>query len=49
MKSEMKTKGLKMLNHVAMAAAKQSANSSCVFIQHQPKLPNELKAISKRS
>lgn len=38
-KASITSKGISMLNAVAIAAAKQSANSACLFIHHQPKVP----------
>lgn len=47
-KTSIITHGISMLNTMAIATAKQSANSSCLFIHHQPKLPSELMSFIKR-
>ncbi len=37
----------KVIAAAAMAATKMNANSTCVFISHQPKLPKDAKKLRK--
>ncbi len=43
-KSSIKNKGISMLNSVAIVVAKQTTNSACGFIHHQPKVPDSFAA-----
>lgn len=51
--SHMKNKNIKLQSAKALANAslqlgKVSANSSCIYIFHQPKMPDELKKLKTR-
>lgn len=41
------TKGLKIMNHLAMFTAVNSANAACGWIYHQPEEPEEIKKFRK--
>ena len=48
MKNEMEKKVLTVVSKLAMGSARKTANSACVFLGYQPKLPqsaNKLKRI----
>lgn len=38
----------KVLANASLQLGKVSANSSCIYIFHQPKMPDELKKLKKR-
>jgi cyclic lactone autoinducer peptide len=51
--SHMKNENIKLQSAKALANAslqfgKVSANSTCIYIFHQPKMPDELKKLKKR-
>lgn len=39
MKKDIIKEVLTKVNHIAMTTAKQSVNSTCIYIHHQPKVP----------
>ncbi|MGB8455009.1 MAG: cyclic lactone autoinducer peptide [Anaerocolumna sp.] len=47
MKNEMEKKVLKVVSKVAMGSAKKTANSACVFLGYQPKLPQSVNKLKK--
>jgi cyclic lactone autoinducer peptide len=47
MKNEMENKVLAVVSKVAMKTAKKTANSACVFLGYQPKLPQSVNKLKK--
>lgn len=47
MKSKMQNSASKVLANVSMKLGKMSADSACVYIYHQPKMPKALKELKK--
>ena len=47
MKNEMEKKVLSLVSKVAMGTAKKTANSACVFLGYQPKLPEAVNKLKK--
>lgn len=51
--SQMKNRNIKLqsakvLANASLQLGKVSANSSCIYIFHQPKMPDELKKLKKK-
>ncbi len=44
----LKFQSAKTLAKAALKMGKISANSACAYIYHQPKMPDELKALKKK-
>ncbi len=47
MKNEMEKKVLIAVSKLAMGSAKKTANSACVFLGYQPKLPRDVTKLRK--
>ncbi len=47
MKNEMEKKVLNVVSKLAMGTAKKTANSACVFLGYQPKLPQSVNKLKK--
>ncbi|WFR59866.1 cyclic lactone autoinducer peptide [Anaerocolumna sp. AGMB13025] len=47
MKNEMENKVLTVVSKLAMGTAKKTANSACVFLGYQPKLPQSVNKLKK--
>ena len=45
---KIKIQSAKVLANASLQLGKVSANSSCIYIFHQPKMPDELKKLKKR-
>lgn len=45
--SKMKQKTLRSISKAALANARKEANSACVFLGYQPKMPEKLKRLKK--
>lgn len=43
-----KTQSAKVLANASLKIGKFSADSACAYLFHQPKMPEELKALKKR-
>ncbi len=47
MKNEMEKKVLTVVSKLAMGSARKTANSACVFLGYQPKLPQSVNKLKK--
>lgn len=47
MKNQMEKRLLNVVSKVAMGTAKKTANSACVFVGYQPKLPQSVNNLKK--
>lgn len=47
MKNEMEKKVLTVVSKLAMSSARKTANSACVFLGYQPKLPQSVNKLKK--
>lgn len=47
MKKQIEEKVLKMVSKVAYSSAKESANTACVFVGYQSKLPQSVSKLRK--
>jgi AgrD protein len=47
MKKEMEKKVLTVVSKLAMNSAKKAANSACVFLGYQPRLPQSVNNLKK--
>lgn len=47
MKNEMEKKVLTVVSKLAMGSARKTANSACVFLGYQPKLPQSVDKLKR--
>lgn len=47
MKNVMEKKVLTVVSKLAMGSAKKTANSACVFLGYQPKMPKSVNSLKK--
>ncbi len=47
MKNEMEKKVLTVVSKLAMGSARKTANSACVFLGYQPKLPQSVNKLKR--